>query len=71
MAKNHRAKFDGPAVQARFDNARNTPESAALFRNADSLAMIAALTPSVRRIVRDRARSIVHNCPYVWGMHDT
>ena len=69
--KHHRATFDGATVRARFDNARNTPETAALFREADSLAMIAALSPSVRRIVRDRARYIVYNCPYAWGMLDT
>ena len=71
MAKHHRATFDGATVRARFDNARNTPETAALFREADSLAMIAALSPSVRRIVRDRARYVVYNCPYAWGILDT
>ena len=57
MAKKHqRSSFDGTQVNARFDNARNTPDTASLFRNVDSLAMIAALSPAVRRIVRDRAQ---------------
>lgn len=72
MAKKHqRQSFDGAQVRARFDNARNTPDTDVLFRNADSLAMTAALSPQVRRTVRDRARYIVFNCPYVWGMLDT
>ena len=72
MAKHQRAAFDGGAqISARFDNARNTPDTDVLFRNADSLAMTAALSPQVRRIVRDRARYIVYNCPYAWGMLDT
>ena len=72
MAKKHqRSSFDGAQVNARFDNARNTPDTASLFRNVDSLAMIAALNPTVRRIVRDRARYVVMNCPYAWGMLDT
>lgn len=69
--KHRREAFDGATVRARFDNARITPETATLFREADSLAMVAALSPSVRRIVRDRARYIVYNCPYAWGMLDT
>ena len=72
MAKKHqRSSFDGAQVNARFDNARNTPDTASLFRNVDSLAMVAALNPTVRRIVRDRARYVVMNCPYAWGMLDT
>lgn len=71
MAKHTRASFDGAQIRARFDNARNTPDTATLFRNADSLAMTAALSPQVRRTVRDRARYIVYNCPYVWGVLDT
>ena len=72
MAKKHqRSSFDGTQVNARFDNARNTPDTASLFRNVDSLAMVAALNPTVRRIVRDRARYVVMNCPYAWGMLDT
>lgn len=71
MAKRMRASFDGAQVRARFDNARHTPDTDSLFRNADSLAMTAALSPSVRRTVRDRARYVVYNCPYGWGMLDT
>ena len=72
MAKKHqRSSFDGTQVNARFDNARHTPDTESLFRNVDSLAMTAALNPTVRRTVRDRARYVVFNCPYAWGMLDT
>lgn len=72
MAKKHqRASFEGAQINARFDNARHTPDTESLFRNVDSLAMTAALSPSVRRTVRDRARYVVYNCPYAWGMLDT
>lgn len=71
MAKHQRTSLDGTQIGARFDNARNTPDTATLFRGADSLAMTAALSPQVRRTVRDRARYIVYNCPYAWGMLDT
>ena len=71
MARHQRSAYEGAQIRARFDNARNTPDTASLFRNVDSLAMTAALSPSVRRIVRDRARYVVFNCPYAWGMLDT
>ena len=71
MAKHARASFEGAQLASRFDNARRTPDADSLFRNADSLAMTAALSPSVRRTVRDRARYVVYNCPYGWGMLDT
>lgn len=71
MAKHRRATFEGAQVRAAFDNARNTPDTDSLFRNADALAMTAALSPSVRRTVRNRARYVVLNCPYAWGMLDT
>ena len=71
MAKKHqRQTFDGVVV-ARFDNARHTPDTESQFRNVDSLAMTAALSPSVRRTVRTRARYVVFNCPYAFGMLDT
>lgn len=69
MAKNHRTAFEG--IKARFDNARNGADMTSLFRNADSLAVTAALNPSVRKTVRERARYIVSNCPYAWSMLDT
>ena len=70
MAKKHqRATYDG--LNASFDNARHTPDTESLFRNVDSLAMTAALSPTVRRTVRTRARYVVFNCPYAWGMLDT
>ena len=72
MAKKHqRQTFDGAQVSAQFDNARHTPDTDSQFRNVDSLAMTAALSPSVRRTVRNRARYVVFNCPYAWGMLDT
>lgn len=72
MAKKHqRTSFEGVQVSAKFDNARRTPDTESLFRNVDSLAMIAALDPTTRRTIRDRARYVVLNCPYAWGMLDT
>ena len=72
MAKKHqRTSFEGAQLSARFDNARHTPDTDSLFRNVDSLAITAALSPTVRRTVRDRARYVVFNCPYAWGMLDT
>lgn len=72
MAKKHqRASFDGAQVRARFDNARIGPDMASLFRNADSFSINTALDPVTRRTVRDRARYVVQNCPYAWGMLDT
>ena len=70
MAKRHqRSTFGG--IQARFDNARHTPDTASLFRNVDSFSVNAALDPLTRRTIRDRARYVVANCPYAWGMLDT
>ena len=71
MSKHQRASFKGAQINAQFDNARHTADTDSLFRNVDSLAMTAALSPSVRRTVRDRARYVVYNCPYCWGMLDT
>ena len=71
MAKHQRSSFDGAQLHARFDNARHTPDTESVFRNVDSLAIVAALSPTVRRTVRDRARYVVFNCPYAWGMLDT
>ena len=64
MARHRRESFAPVAVRARFDNARNTPDTASLFRNVDSLAITTALSPAVRKTVRDRARYVVANCPY-------
>lgn len=58
----------GVQIAARFDNSMHTPETATLFRNADSLAMNAALDPLVRKTVRERARYVVGNVPYAWSM---
>lgn len=70
MAKKHlRPTFSG--IEARYDNARHTPDTASLFRNVDFLAPNAALDPLTRRTIRSRARYVVANCPYAWGMLDT
>lgn len=70
MAKKHqRSTFNG--IQARYDNARHTPDTESLFRNVDFLAPNAALDPLTRRTIRTRARYVVANCPYAWGMLDT
>ena len=71
MAKHRRETFAAPQVRARFDNARHTPDAASLFRNVDSLAITTALSPAVRKTVRDRARYVVANCPYAKSMLDT
>ncbi len=71
MARHRRESFAPVAVRARFDNARNTPDTASLFRNVDSLAITTALSPAVRKTVRDRARYVVANCPYAKSMLDT
>lgn len=67
--KNHRKTYD--SISATFDNARRGATESSLFRGADSLAVTAALNPSVRKIVRERARYIVANCPYGWSMLST
>ena len=61
----------GVQIAARFDNSMHTPETATLFRNADALAMNAALDPLVRKTVRERARYVVGNVPYAWSMLHT
>lgn len=66
--KNRRPVIGGEQVLARFDNARHTPDTASIFRNVDSLAMNAALDPTVRKTVRERARYVVGNVPYAWSM---
>lgn len=71
MAKHQRQSFESARVSARFDNARHTPDTASLFRNVDSMSIISALDPSTRRTIRDRARYVVFNCPYAYGMLDT
>ena len=67
--KHHRPTFSG--IEARYDNARHTPDTESLFRNVDFLAPNAALDPLTRRTIRTRARYVVANCPYAWGMLDT
>ena len=72
MAKKHqRTAYEGATISARFDNARHTPDTASLFRNVDSFSANAALDPLTRRTIRTRARYVVANCPYAWGMLDT
>ena len=63
-----RPTYGGNQVAARFDNAMHSPDTATLFRNADALAMNAALDPLDRKTVRERARYVVGNVPYAWSM---
>ncbi len=65
----YRASYEG--VAAHFDNARHSADMDSLFRNADSMSIVAELSPRVRRTIRDRARYVVYNCPYGYGMLDT
>lgn len=67
-AERMRPTYSGAPVIARFDNSLHTPDTQTLFRNADALAMNAALDPAVRKTVRERARYVVFNVPYAWSM---
>ena len=71
MGKKLRAHYDGAQIAARFDNARQTLDSASLFRNVDSLAATSALDPATRKTIRERARYVVSNVPYAWSMLST
>lgn len=58
-------------VNARYDAAQRTPENANLWRGVDSLSSAAANSPSVRKIIRDRARYEVANNGYAGGIVNT
>ncbi|GMV72856.1 MAG: hypothetical protein AMXMBFR77_26930 [Phycisphaerales bacterium] len=57
-----------PAVRARFDSAQTTGENRRHWQHADGLAPNAAVSPEVRRILRNRARYEVANNSYARGM---
>lgn len=59
------------ALIARYDAAQTTPDNARYWSSADGLSADAALNPSVRRILRNRARYEVANNSYAAGVIET
>lgn len=55
-------------VRASFDSAKTTYENRKHWANADGLSAIAAITPRVRQILRNRARYEVANNSYARGI---
>ena len=55
-------------VRAKYDAAQTTPDNRRHWANADSLSPNAALTPQVRRTLRNRARYEVANNSYAKGI---
>ena len=55
-------------VRARFDSAQTTPDNRRHWAAADGLAPNAAVSPEVRRILRNRARYEVANNSYAKGI---
>lgn len=60
-----------PVVQARYDAAQTTPDSYKHWQHADGLSASAAMTPAVRRTLRNRSRYEVANNSYAAGIVDT
>jgi len=56
------------SLRARYDAAATTPDNAQHWAQADSLSPTAALTPNVRRTLRNRARYEVANNSYANGI---
>lgn len=56
------------SVRAGFDSAKTTDDNRRHWANADSLAADAALSPDVRRILRNRCRYEVQNNSYARGI---
>ncbi|MEO1584398.1 MAG: phage portal protein [Planctomycetota bacterium] len=56
------------AVRARFDSAQTTPDNRRHWAAADGLAPNAAVSPEVRRVLRNRARYEVANNSYAKGI---
>lgn len=56
-----------PRILARFDSAQTTTTNQNLWTGADGLSPTAALSPAVRRVLRQRARYEVANNPYLVG----
>jgi len=57
-----------PMVRGSYDAARTTDENRRHWQNADSLSANAALTPEVRRLIRNRARYESANNSYAAGI---
>ncbi len=55
-------------AQGRFDAAQSSPDSRKHWANADNLSPTAALSPTVRRTLRNRARYEVANNSYASGI---
>jgi lambda family phage portal protein len=55
-------------IRARYDNAKMTDENANLWKDVDSLSAAMANNPSVRKILRERARYEISNNPYAKGI---
>ena len=64
-------QIGGGLVRASYDVARTTDETKNLWTNVDALSAAAANSPSVRKIVRERARYECANNSYADGMMDT
>ncbi len=58
-------------VRASYDIARSTTENANLWKHVDSLSAAEANSPTVRKIIRERARYEVANNSYADGIVDT
>jgi len=58
-------------LEARYDAAQNTAEYARYWQHADGLSASAAMTPDVRRTLRNRARYEVANNSYAFGIVET
>ena len=61
----------GRLLQGRYDAAQNTAEYARYWQHADGLSAAAAMTPDVRRTLRNRARYEVANNSYAFGIVET
>lgn len=75
-ARPSRRHAGGRVVRARFDAATTTDDNRRHWSNADGLSPNAAITPEVRRTLRNRARYEVANNSYARGIvltlgHDT
>jgi len=63
-----RARQLGRVVRAKFDSAQTTADNRRHWANADGLSPNAAISPEVRRILRNRARYEVANNSYAKGI---
>ena len=60
-----------PIIDARYDAAQTSPENSKHWQHADGLSATAAMTPAVRRVLRNRSRYEVANNSYAAGIVDT